>query len=45
MDHAITSGRVKDGDLVVLGGFAHAGDFAGAAVVRWSGGRGRLRGR
>ncbi|MGC4982479.1 MULTISPECIES: 3-oxoacyl-ACP synthase III family protein [unclassified Streptomyces] len=40
LDHAITSGRVKDGDLVVLGGFAHAGDFAGAAAVRWSGGRG-----
>ncbi|WP_328444469.1 ketoacyl-ACP synthase III family protein [Streptomyces sp. NBC_00386] len=40
LDHAITSGRVNDGDLVVLGGFAHAGDFAGAAAVRWSGGRG-----
>ncbi|MFE2530942.1 3-oxoacyl-ACP synthase III family protein [Streptomyces sp. NPDC059371] len=40
LDHAITSGRVKDGDLVILGGFAHAGDFAGAAAVRWSGGRG-----
>ncbi|MER5398573.1 3-oxoacyl-[acyl-carrier-protein] synthase III C-terminal domain-containing protein [Streptomyces sp. NPDC002599] len=40
LDHAIASGRVKDGDLVVLGGFAHAGDFAGAAAVRWSGGRG-----
>ncbi|MFD5633016.1 3-oxoacyl-ACP synthase III family protein [Streptomyces sp. NPDC127077] len=40
LDQAITSGRVKDGDLVVLGGFAHAGDFAGAAAVRWSGGRG-----
>lgn len=39
LDHAIASGRVKDGDLVVLGGFAHAGDFAGAAAVRWSGGR------
>lgn len=45
LDHAIASGRVKDGDLVVLGGFAHAGDFAGAAAVRWSGGRGRLHGR
>ncbi|MFB7241763.1 3-oxoacyl-ACP synthase [Streptomyces populi] len=39
LDHAIDSGRVKDGDLVVLGGFAHAGDFAGAAAVRWGGGR------
>jgi 3-oxoacyl-[acyl-carrier-protein] synthase-3 len=24
----------------VLGGFAHAGDFAGGAAVRWHGGRG-----
>ncbi|MEU9442834.1 3-oxoacyl-[acyl-carrier-protein] synthase III C-terminal domain-containing protein [Streptomyces sp. NPDC048304] len=40
LDHAVRSGRVKDGDLVVLGGFAHAGDFAGAAAVRWHGGRG-----
>ncbi|WP_406835750.1 3-oxoacyl-ACP synthase III family protein [Streptomyces sp. AHU1] len=39
LDHAIGSGQVKDGDLVVLGGFAHAGDFAGAAAVRWGGGR------
>ncbi|MGW7613378.1 3-oxoacyl-ACP synthase III family protein [Streptomyces sp. NPDC054766] len=40
LDHAIRSGQVKDGDLVVLGGFAHAGDFAGGAAVRWHGGRG-----
>ncbi|KUN88893.1 3-oxoacyl-ACP synthase [Streptomyces bungoensis] len=40
LDRAIRSGEVKDGDLVVLGGFAHAGDFAGAAAVRWHGGRG-----
>jgi len=40
LDDAVASGRVKDGDLVVLGGFAHAGDFAGAAAVRWHGGRG-----
>ncbi|MFC5033573.1 3-oxoacyl-ACP synthase III family protein [Streptomyces fildesensis] len=37
LDHAIRSGHVKDGSLVVLGGFAHAGDFAGAAAVRWHG--------
>jgi 3-oxoacyl-[acyl-carrier-protein] synthase-3 len=40
LDRAIGSGQVKDGDLVVLGGFAHAGDFAGATAVRWHGGRG-----
>ncbi|MFF7635249.1 3-oxoacyl-ACP synthase III family protein [Kitasatospora sp. NPDC008050] len=37
LDRAIRSGQVKGGDLVVLGGFAHAGDFAGAAAIRWSG--------
>ncbi|GAB1645734.1 3-oxoacyl-ACP synthase III family protein [Krasilnikovia sp. MM14-A1259] len=36
LDRAIRQGRVGDGDLVVLGGFAHAGDFAGAAAVRWT---------
>ncbi|TQJ85292.1 3-oxoacyl-ACP synthase III family protein [Streptomyces sp. SLBN-31] len=40
LDHAVRSQQVEDGDLVVLGGFAHAGDFAGAAAVRWHGGRG-----
>ncbi|MER5385447.1 3-oxoacyl-ACP synthase III family protein [Streptomyces sp. NPDC002688] len=40
LDRAIRSGRVKNGDLVVVGGFAHAGDFAGAAAVRWHGGQG-----
>jgi 3-oxoacyl-[acyl-carrier-protein] synthase-3 len=40
LDRAIRSGRVHDGDLVVLGGFAHAGDFAGAAAIRWQQGRG-----
>ena len=37
LDRAVTAGHVADGALVVLGGFAHAGDFAGAAAVRWSG--------
>ncbi|MET7900666.1 3-oxoacyl-[acyl-carrier-protein] synthase III C-terminal domain-containing protein [Streptomyces sp. NPDC005336] len=41
LDHAIRTGRVPDGGLVVLGGFAHAGDFAGAAAIRWHGGGGR----
>jgi 3-oxoacyl-[acyl-carrier-protein] synthase III len=39
LDHAISDGQVKNGDLVLLAAFAHAGDFAGAAAVRW-GGRG-----
>jgi 3-oxoacyl-[acyl-carrier-protein] synthase-3 len=36
-EHAVSTGRVRPGDLVVLAGFAHAGDFAAAAVVRWGG--------
>jgi 3-oxoacyl-[acyl-carrier-protein] synthase-3 len=39
LDRAISDGRVSAGDLVLLAAFAHAGDFAGAAAVRW-GGRG-----
>lgn len=38
LDRAARSGRIRDGDLVVLGGFAHAGDFAGAAAIRWNAG-------
>ncbi|PBC71150.1 3-oxoacyl-[acyl-carrier-protein] synthase-3 [Streptomyces sp. TLI_235] len=37
LDLALRSGRVKGGDLVVLAGFAHAGDYAGAAAIRWGG--------
>ncbi|MGF1428385.1 3-oxoacyl-ACP synthase III family protein [Kitasatospora sp. LaBMicrA B282] len=37
LDRALRAGRVQDGDLVVLGGFAHAGDYAGAAAIRWGG--------
>jgi 3-oxoacyl-[acyl-carrier-protein] synthase III len=33
--HAVRSGQVRDGDLVVLAGFAHAGDFAAATAIRW----------
>lgn len=36
--HALREGRIKDDDVVALGGFAHAGDFAAAAVLRWNGG-------
>jgi 3-oxoacyl-[acyl-carrier-protein] synthase-3 len=35
LDTAVRSGRVRPGDLVLLAGFAHAGDFAGAAAVEW----------
>jgi 3-oxoacyl-[acyl-carrier-protein] synthase III len=39
LDRAISQGRLKKGDVVMMAAFAHAGDFAGAAAVRW-GGRG-----
>jgi 3-oxoacyl-[acyl-carrier-protein] synthase III len=39
LDRAISDGRVQAGDVVMMAAFAHAGDFAGAAAVRW-GGRG-----
>ncbi|OZF37764.1 3-oxoacyl-ACP synthase [Rhodococcus sp. 14-2483-1-1] len=29
------AGRIPNGSLVMMAGFAHAGDFAGAAAVRW----------
>ncbi|GAB3006125.1 3-oxoacyl-ACP synthase III family protein [Mycobacterium bourgelatii] len=37
LDRAISSGRVKNGDVILMAAFAHAGDFAGAAAVRWGG--------
>jgi 3-oxoacyl-[acyl-carrier-protein] synthase-3 len=30
---------LKKGDVVMMAAFAHAGDFAGAAAIKW-GGRG-----
>ncbi|OBB36008.1 3-oxoacyl-[acyl-carrier-protein] synthase III C-terminal domain-containing protein [Mycobacterium sp. 852002-51961_SCH5331710] len=39
LDRAIGTGTLKSGDVVLMAAFAHAGDFAGAAAVRW-GGRG-----
>ncbi|OBF60307.1 3-oxoacyl-ACP synthase [Mycobacterium sp. 852002-50816_SCH5313054-b] len=39
LDRAISAGQAKAGDVVLMAAFAHAGDFAGAAAVRW-GGRG-----
>ena len=32
---AIDSGHLKKGSHLVMGGFAHAGDFAAAAVIHW----------
>jgi 3-oxoacyl-[acyl-carrier-protein] synthase-3 len=37
LEAAIVDGRVKAGDVVMMAAFAHAGDFAGAAAVRWGG--------
>jgi 3-oxoacyl-[acyl-carrier-protein] synthase-3 len=35
LEEAIDTGRLKPDSHLVLGGFAHAGDFAAAAVVHW----------
>jgi 3-oxoacyl-[acyl-carrier-protein] synthase-3 len=37
LDHAAREGLIADGALVVVAGFAHAGDFAAAAALRWRG--------
>jgi 3-oxoacyl-[acyl-carrier-protein] synthase-3 len=37
LDRAISDGRLGAGDVVMMAAFAHAGDFAGAAAVRWGG--------
>jgi 3-oxoacyl-[acyl-carrier-protein] synthase III len=37
LDRAIAEDRLKKGDVVLMAAFAHAGDFAGAAAVRWGG--------
>jgi len=39
LDRAISDGTLKKGDMVMMAAFAHAGDFAGAAAIKW-GGRG-----
>ena len=39
LDRAITDGQLNKGDVVMMAAFAHAGDFAGAAAVRWGGRR------
>jgi 3-oxoacyl-[acyl-carrier-protein] synthase-3 len=35
LDDALAHGRPNAGELVALGGFSHAGDYAAAAVIRW----------
>ncbi|WP_405160280.1 3-oxoacyl-ACP synthase [Nocardia sp. NBC_01499] len=37
MERAIRADAIADGALVVFAGFAHAGDMASAAAVRWHG--------
>jgi 3-oxoacyl-[acyl-carrier-protein] synthase-3 len=37
LDRAISQGQLEAGDVVMMAAFAHAGDFAGAAAVRWGG--------
>lgn len=37
LDTAITDGRVRPGDIVLMAAFAHAGDYAGATAIRWGG--------
>jgi 3-oxoacyl-[acyl-carrier-protein] synthase III len=37
LDRAISDGQVTAGDVVMMAAFAHAGDFAGAAAIRWGG--------
>ncbi|SEH93037.1 3-oxoacyl-[acyl-carrier-protein] synthase-3 [Mycolicibacterium rutilum] len=37
LDRAVTDGKLGAGDVVLMAAFAHAGDFAGAAAVRWGG--------
>jgi 3-oxoacyl-[acyl-carrier-protein] synthase-3 len=38
LEDAIAAGKLRSGGLVALGGFAHAGDYAAAAIIRWPGG-------
>jgi 3-oxoacyl-[acyl-carrier-protein] synthase III len=37
LDRAISEGQLNAGDVIMMAAFAHAGDFAGAAAVRWGG--------
>jgi 3-oxoacyl-[acyl-carrier-protein] synthase-3 len=35
LEDALAAGKLAPGDLLGLGGFSHAGDYAAAAVIRW----------
>ncbi|MFW0791592.1 3-oxoacyl-[acyl-carrier-protein] synthase III C-terminal domain-containing protein [Gordonia sp. CPCC 205333] len=37
LDALIDSGRIEPGQIVMTAAFAHAGDFAAAAAIRWNG--------
>jgi len=37
LDRAISDGQLEAGAVVMMAAFAHAGDFAAAAAVRWGG--------
>jgi 3-oxoacyl-[acyl-carrier-protein] synthase-3 len=37
LDAAVEDGRIGVGDVVMTAAFAHAGDFAAAAAIRWAG--------
>jgi 3-oxoacyl-[acyl-carrier-protein] synthase-3 len=40
LEDALAQRKLAPGDLLVLGGFSHAGDYAAAAVIRWQAGAG-----
>lgn len=35
VERALDTGALKPGGLLALGGFSHAGDYAGAAIIHW----------
>ncbi len=37
LERAISDGQLKTGDVALMAAFAHAGDFAGAAAIKWGG--------
>jgi 3-oxoacyl-[acyl-carrier-protein] synthase-3 len=41
IEDAAAQGKLAPGDLLALGGFSHAGDYAAAAVIRWQPGAGQ----
>ena len=37
LEDALAHGKLAAGDVLALGGFSQAGDYAAAAVIRWQG--------